>query len=1537
MPAPSASLVRRGAPAQNGGVNIFGAATQEWFEGSFAAPTAVQRDGWQAIASGAHTLLLAPTGSGKTLAAFLWCIDRLAGRLTADSTRVLPGVRVVYVSPLKALVYDIERNLRAPLAGIAGVAERAGQTLVMPRVAVRTGDTSQTDRRRQARHPAEILVTTPESLYLILGSGARETLRTVDTVIVDEVHAVAPTKRGAHLALSLERLASLTTTDPQRIGLSATAQPVSEVGRFLGGDRAVSVVDAAMAPVLDIRIVVPVPNMERPDVGRPPKSEPRNRSGPSVEGASLGPEPDRGHVNADPPTSIWPAIYPELLALIRAHHSTIIFTNSRGLCERLAHRLNEQAGCELVRAHHGSIAHHQRTQIEEMLKEGTLRAIVATSSLELGIDMGAVDLVVLVESPGSVARGLQRVGRAGHGVGEISAGRIFPKYRGDLLESAVVVREMLDGHIEPLRVPRNPLDVLAQQLVAMCALDPWRVPDVETLVRRTASFAELGRAGLVATLDMLSGRYPSVDFADLKPRLSWNRETDVLTGRRGSRMLALVSGGTIPDRGLYAVHLGPDGARVGELDEEMVHESRPGQTFTLGASTWRIEEITRDRVIVSPAPGETGTLPFWKGEGPGRPIELGRTLGAFVRELTSKPSDGAVAWLKQQYALDTWAAENLRRYVSDQQEATGEVPTDRTLIIERFRDELGDWRICILSPFGARVHAPWALAVEASLSAHMGFEVQSLWSDDGIVLRLADADELPAADLLVPDPDTVEDRLIEQLGHSALFASRFRENAARALLLPRRRPGGRTPLWAQRLRAQNLLAVVRQHPSFPIVLETYRDCLQDVFDLPALKALLHAVRRREIRVVDVETRSASPFARSLVFAYVDTYMYESHAPMAETRAHALALDRSMLRELLGHEELRALLDAGEMEALEAELQWIAASHQARHADGLHDMLRRVGDLTLEEIGLRCAEDPEPWLATLAADHRAVRIDVGAADRPRWIAIEDTALYRDALDAVPPADVPAVFLEARSDDYGAPLEALLVRWARTHCPFVTRTVAHRYGLMPHRAQQALESLVAGDRLLQGEFRPGGLEQEWCDPDVLRRLRLRTLARLRNEVSPVESAVLARFLPAWHGIGVSAPAAARLLEVIAQLEGMPLSFKALEQAILPARVQGYQPRMLDELGAMGQVVWVGHGALGNTDGRIALYRRERVALLLEPDLAGGNTADETHLDHTAGGADLAGGNAAEASDHEGALCSGIVAHLTRRGASFQFELSAACGHPKERDLLDAMWQLVWAGRVTNDTFQPLRALGTRGRSQGGRRRARSTGRVVGGRWSVVDDLLRGGPEPTPPSPTERAHTRAQTLLARWGVVCRSVVTAEALPGGFTSVYPVLRAMETAGKARRGYFVEALAGAQFAYPGAVDRLRAARALPAEPHALALSAIDPANPYGVLLPWPQPTLAGAAAPRRAAGRTVILVNGEPVIYVERDGRHLTTFAAAKEADNALHAARALIDVARRKRGQMLRVERIDGESARSGPWAATFMQAGFKPDYRGLTLEVR
>jgi ATP-dependent helicase Lhr and Lhr-like helicase len=1462
----------------------FSARTREWFEGAFSGPTPAQSQAWPAIASGEHVLISAPTGSGKTLAAFLWAIDRLAGERVAGSGR---HIGLVYVSPLKALSYDIDRNLRVPLRGI-------GADL---KVAVRTGDTPQRERQAMLREPPDILITTPESLYLMLTGRAQELFAGTESCIVDEIHAVASTKRGAHLALTLERLSAAAGRDVQRIGLSATQKPLEEIARFMVGPaRTCRIVDTGIRKELDLEIRVPVESMVEPDATPAPDLDPL------VGGA----EATR--------RSIWPAIYPELVELVNAHRSTILFVNNRRAAERLALRLNELAEHEIARAHHGSLAREERLVVEEMLKAGELPCLVATSSLELGIDMGAVDLVIQVESPKSVARGLQRIGRAGHSVGDVSRGRIFPKFRADLLECAVVARRMRDGEIETTVVPRNALDVLAQQIVAIAAAAsddrPVNVEELHALVTRTHSYAELSRTQLENVLDMLDGRYPSSEFSELRPRIVWDRVKGTLRARPGARQLAVTNAGTIPDRGLYSVTL-PDGRRVGELDEEMVYEARPGQTFLLGASTWRIEEIGRDRVIVTPAPGLPGAVPFWKGDGIGRPKELGEAIGAFSRWAVEQTPQAVEA----SYDLDGRAANNLIEFLREQQEATRVVPSDRAVVVERFRDEIGDWRLCVLSPFGGRVHAAWGLALSARIRDQLGLESDAIWSDDGIIVHLPDAEEPPGADLVMLEPDEVEDAVVAELAASALFGARFRENAARALLIPRARPGKRTPLWQQRLKSQSLLEVARKYGEFPIILETYRECLRDVLDVPGLVELLTALHRRELSLVEVETPTASPFASSLLFDYVATYMYEGDTPNAERRAAALSLDRDLLRELLGQEELRDLIDPGALEQVEDDLQFRSSVRQATSRDGLHDVLRGVGDLTVDEARLRVVEglDALSMLEDLRGERRAVVIRL--AGEERWIDAADAGLYRDALGASPPGGLPAAFLE----DVPDALSRIVRRYAATHGPFTAEDLRVRYAVDCSAVLGGLER--SGD-LVRGELRPGGSEREWCDPEVLRRLRRASLAVLRREVEPVDPRALARFLPAWQGVDRHPPTGAgvdRLREVLVPLQGLAVPPEVWERDVLPRRAGAYSPSWIDQLCASGELVWIGAGALGRNSGRVVLYFREDLPVLGPP-------ASRPPAQRGAGG-----GTGAEFAAHE-ALRARLAA-----GACFFTDLLVDVDLAPE-ELQEALWDLAWAGDATNDAFAPLRAPRlTLARAQrervrssarpgrfAARRRGAGASAQVQGRWSLTESLFRPAVDPA-----ARRRAQAELLLERYGILTREQVRAEGVPGGFSAIYPELSQLETLGIARRGYFVEGLGGAQFALPGAVERLRGVSRDEETP--IVLAAVDPAQPYGAALAWPTTTESRRLA--RVPGAYVVLAAGEPIVYLERGGRALQTLVGPD--DPRLEPALvALVDAVRSGRFKRLALEKVDGAPALDSPLGEALVRLGFQEGPRRLTL---
>jgi ATP-dependent Lhr-like helicase len=1487
-------------------LSLFHPVTAEWFRAVFDQPTSPQKLGWPAIASGDSTLILAPTGTGKTLTAFLWCIDKLMLQPQPDEEE---ACRVIYISPLKALAVDVERNLRSPLAGIANMARRAGIAVREPEISVRTGDTAQRDRARFRRHPSEILITTPESLYLLLTSESALSLRRVDTVIIDEIHALVPTKRGAHLALSLERLEALTEKKVQRIGLSATQRPLEEVAHFLAGAdastkkkaatpetkdsstatpdqenaqeiavrfRPVTIINASEPKKLELRIEVPVEDMAR--LGQLEELP----SG----AASQGPKR----------TSIWSAIHPRLLEIVRQRTSTIIFVNSRRVAERLAGAINELANETIARAHHGSLAAVQRSEIEELLKAGQIKALVATSSLELGIDMGAVDLVIQIEAPPSVASGMQRIGRAGHQVGAASEGIIFPKYRADLIACAAVTRAMHEGLVESTRYLRNPLDVLAQQMVATVAQSPlvsrtprkkkeapllstMTVDELYALVRSAAPFASLARGTFEGVLDLLAGRYPSDEFAELRPRLTWDRITNVLTPRDSAKYLAIMNGGTIPDRGLYGVFLsGTEGSkpiRVGELDEEMVFESRTGDTFILGASTWRIDEITHDRVLVTPAPGEPGKMPFWHGDAAGRPLEFGRRIGALIREIRELPRNAALSRLVREHDLDPGAAENLLRFLADQELATTVVPDDRNIVIERVKDELGDWRICVLTPFGSRVHAPWAMAITGRIRASGGPDVESMWADDGFVLRFPDSDAAPDADTILLDPAEANDLVLRQLGSTALFAAKFREAAARALLLPRRRATGRTPLWQQRKRAYDLLAVASRYPSFPILLEAYRECLRDVFDMPAFQEVLRAIGNRNIRIHVADSRTPSPFASSLLFSYVANYIYDGDAPLAERRAQALSIDQEQLRELLGDADLRELLDSGAIFEVEEQLQLLGENMRVRNADGINDLLLRLGDLTREEV-LKRLESPAIAIHVERLLRAKRLLEVKIAGTKRLIAVEDAARYRDALGIpLPPGIAKSLLAPVQK-----PVLEIVRRYARTHGPFTLLEAASRFGLDPAQTEAVLRELVLDSRIIEGAFRPGGMHREWCDAEVLRMVRRKSLAKLRKEVEPVEQQMLARLSTHWQGVLQKRRGLDALLDTIDSLQGSPLPASLLETAILPSRLNNYQQGDLDTLIAAGEVVWCGLDPIGEHDGRIAIYLSDRIKTLLPPSRP---IASDTPL-----------------TPREQSL----LDQLTRGGAAFFAQLHDAMGGGFPGETLDALWSLVWRGLVTNDTFHALRAYvakpttarpAKRQHNLPAFRSRRTTPPSAQGRWALLPQ-----PDASAADATLWSAAIANQLLTRYGILTRESIVQENLPGGFSAVYDALKVLEESGRIRRGYFVAGLGATQFALPAAVDLLRSLRnnVRLEKAEMVILAATDSANVYGSVLRWPQ---AAEAAPdeketidttprmlSRSVGANVILRNGELVAYMRRNNPNLQVFLPADEPERG-QAARDL------------------------------------------------
>lgn len=1527
-------------------LGLFRPQVATWFKDVFAQPSPVQEQAWRAIAAGDNALVVAPTGSGKTLAAFLWALN---GLVEQAGQQALPvggtakgvshgGVKVLYISPLKALGVDVENNLRAPLTGISRTAQRLGLDLPDISVGVRSGDTPAAERARQLRRPPDILITTPESAYLMLTSKAAGILKNVDTVIIDEIHALAGSKRGVHLSLTLERLARL-AGDVQRIGLSATVRPLETVAHFLGGQRPVELIappgrkkwELSVRVSVDDMADLPVPE-EGSTIGEAVVDDPLGLSGAPLGEESALPQQK----------SIWPFIEQSLYEQIQQHRSTLVFVNSRRTAERLTSRINElwamehdpdslspelrrdpaqlmksvdvagKAPAVIARAHHGSVSKEERATTERMLKEGSLKAVVSTSSLELGIDMGAIDLVVQVESPPSVASGLQRVGRAGHSVGAVSQGTFYPKHRSDLVQTAVTVERMRSGMIEELKVPANPLDVLVQQTVAAVAVEDIDVDEWYATVRRAYAYRDLDRDVFDSVIDLASGIYPSADFAELKPRIVFDRATGMMSARPGAQRVAVTNAGTIPDRGMFGIFLlGGEGnpRRVGELDEEMVYESRVGDVFTLGASSWRIEDITRDQVIVTPAPGHTGRLPFWTGDTEGRPFELGQALGEFRREIREHP--------ERMPDLDDRARSNLLGYLNEQEEATGSIPDEKTLILERFRDELGDWRVILHTPFGRGVNAAWALAVGQRVAERTGMDAQAVAGDDGIVLRLPEADNEPDGSLFIFDADEIEQIVTEQVGGSALFASRFRECAARALLLPRRNPGKRAPLWQQRQRAEQLLDVARKYPSFPIILETVRECLRDVYDLPALREVMEALNLRRIRVAEVTTDQPSPFSSSLLFNYTGAFMYEGDSPLAEKRAAALALDPALLAKLLGTVELRELLDAEIIQEVHDQLQWV---DRARTSEELADVLRILGPVDVDKLSVHTTfEDP----LTVARANLAGRVmEVRIGGRAHLAQVPDAPLLRDGLGVPVPPGVPA-----QQSTITDALEQLIARWSRTRGPFVLRDLAEAFGLGAGAAHQAMQPLIRDGRIIEGRYRQGVDEQEYCAAAVLKIIRSRSLAIARAQTQPVSQSAFARFLPDWQqvaAIGQRAPlrGADGVFTVVEQLAGVRLPASAWESMVLPGRVGDYSPLHLDELTSAGEVLIVGAGTAGARDPWIMLLPADYAAELL-PDIEeeGLSMVQETALE------------------------------VLRRGGGFHFQDIADQVPATPDELREAMWGLVEMGLVSPDGFAPVRARLAGGKTahKAKRRPTRSRlrmGRAGIPRQQVPPDMV-GRWALTPAGSTDattRSLTRGETWLERYGVLTRGSVVAEAVTGGFALAYRVLSGFEQSGKAMRGYLVEGLGASQFSTPAIIDRLRAHADSPDvqgwpsgshDPAVHVLAAADPANPYGASLPWPE------QGPSRAAGALVVLIDGLLLAHITRGGKTLTTFfgslpAGLEVGEEELVSVlvRALSSVVSQGAMTPLTVEKMNGRAALESPLLPAMRSAGASLTPRGVRI---
>lgn len=1545
----------------SGMLTLFHPVVQRWFVESLGKPTPAQEAAWPQTVAGRHTLLLAPTGSGKTLAAFLAGINRLiferpdaepAGTAGSAAHSAAGGVKLLYVSPLKALGADVERNLLRPLDGLEAVAAREGVPFHRPQVGIRSGDTSAKERAAQLRRAPEILITTPESLYLLLTSQARRLLRSVETIIVDEIHTLVATKRGAHLFVSLERLEEERRKfDParpaaQRIGLSATLRPLDEAARLLGGaeagredndsdrlipvPRPVEIVAIERRRSLELSVEVPVEDMAQP-AGTISVTPGAQRAATKDAAATLT------------LPSIWPAIFPRLVELIRSHRSTLVFANSRRLAERIAAAINQEAGEELALAHHGSIAKEARRGIEERLKRGELPAIVATSSLELGIDMGAIDLVVQMEAPPSVSAGLQRIGRSGHHIGGVSEGVLFPKFRGDLLACAAAVERMRGGDVETSRPLKNPLDVLAQQVVAIVAGGRIHEDQVLRIIRRAAPFHDLPRAAFDGVLDLLSGRYPSDEFSGMRPCLFRDDETRMLMPRRGTQRLAILNGGTIPDRGLYGVFFQAEAdqpaSRVGELDEEMVFECRVGDVIQLGATTWRIIEITHDRVLVLPAPGEPGRMPFWRGEGPGRPLEFGEAIGALIRRLLEKSRAAAETQLREDYQLNENAARNLMSYLHEQRAATGDVPHDRMVLIECFRDETRSWRVAVLSPFGQQVLAPLAMVMTERLRERSSGEVDVMWTADGILFRLPGSDERPDPALLFPSSDEVETLVVKALSGTSLFAARFREAAGRALLLPRRAPGRRTPLWLQRRKAADLLRAASKYPAFPILLEAYRECLRDLFDLEGLRRFLQRIEDRQIDVRMIETDAPSPFASSLMFSFTGTLMYSGDVPLAERRAQTLHLDQSQLRQLLGSARYRELLDPDVIAQVEQERQRLDGRFPVRDAEGLHDLLRTLGDLSLDELAARAVADCPALLQELA--DRKLILEIKVAGDARWIIVEDAVRYRDGLGVKLPRGTARRLLQPVDD----PLLDLVARYARTHGPFTTADVQTRFGVEDEPLRSVLLQLERDGRIVAGEFRPGCQGAEWCDVEVLGVLKRRSLAALRRQIEPVSAAAFVRFQLDWQSITRPKRGLDGLLDVIEQLQGLSFPVSVLERDILPARLEKYRRSDLDELCAAGEVIWQGAG-----EGRVKLFLADRFVELSGLPMRAGSRDSRTDCDRP--GAEHAFGSSPDTAGQ-------IRELLRQRGALFFDAIHAVTGGFRN-EVLQTLWELVWSGEITNDSFRPVRSVlaGAKSAVQRPARRdargfrSRRSMSLPGseGRWSLLPESV-SVEQHSSAVEAGRLKSLVELWLKRYGLVTKELLANEDLPGGgYAPVYRVLRLMEEAGRIRCGLFVAGMGAAQCALPGVADRLRESReALHSSESAsrgvrdsvevhhrnagrspaccVVLSALDPAWPGGTAVEWPA-VADEEARPQRAAGARVVVLRGELIGYLNRSGERLTTFLPSEsEVDSHRERLTALVEALAglTRDGTPLTLTQIDGQPAQTSVLAPVFERHGF------------
>ncbi len=1561
-------------------LDVFSPAVQQWFRQTFGQPTPPQVQGWPAIQRGDNTLILAPTGSGKTIAAFLWGIDQIYRELEAGTAP--RGVRLLYVSPLKALNNDVYRNLDVPLDGIRRTAQAMGIELPPLLTAVRTGDTPANMRAAMLRKPPHILITTPESLYLMLTSDkARALFRSVATVIVDEIHTVCGNKRGVHLALSLERLQQLVSQPVQRIGLSATQRPLDEVARFLGG------YETTGSGVRDqgsgIRPAFPVPGSSDPGPRIPDPGTPRPVT---IVDAGYRKPLDLEVITVVedlrdlPANSIWPLVIPRVAQMIHDHTTTLIFTNSRRLAERTAERLNVQLVSEEqglvapgsgemlapgglapdlgfmargatggpIRAHHGSISRTTRLQLETDLKAGRLPALVGTSSLELGIDIGSIDLVVQLQSPKGVARGLQRIGRSGHLVGQTSVGRIFATHREDLIEAAATARAMLHGEVEPTHTPQNCLDVLAQQIVAMTGVEDWPVDDLYRLVRQAYPYHNLSCAAFSAVLDMLSGKYPSEAFREFRPRISWDRVNNVLHALPGSKLMAVCNGGAIPDRGVFSATLADGKTKIGELDEEFVYETRAGDVFALGSHTWRVTEITADKVVVRDAPGAVPRMPFWRGDAMWRDYELGVEIGRFRREVAERIHDPDLGqWLKQECALDDNSIQNIISYVQSQVESVGTISSDKTIVVEIFADAVGEPRMVVQSPFGGKVNGPWGVALGSALREQTSIDVEVQSNDDGIMIRFPGSETLPATDVVKRlGPEEARQRLLRDLVDSAVFGAQFRMNAARSLLLPRSRIGKRTPFWLQRMKAKDLLAAARRFEDFPIIAETYRDVLRDVMDMEHLLQVLAAIQRGEIQVVEVETAAPSPVAAGLLSAFIAIYMYEHDTPRAERELQTLSLNRELLDDLLDEPALSRLLRPEAISQEWERLQRTAPQTRARTVEELAQVLDTLGDLRESEVCSRCDGDWQAWLRQLLDQGRIVRAALPAerGEELRWLPVDGYPEYRDAFalkDIALRAEVAA--LHYAGDDARL---AILRRMLRNSGPLTRADISQRYSFDDAWLAAALDQLVAAREAARGRYAPDVSEPQWCARRNLESIHRRTLSILRHEVQPVSLYVYADFLSRWQYAHPSTrlSGAPGLTRVLQQMRGLPRPGATWERDLLPVRLAGYDAGDMEALCQSGELVWVGSGGKEP--------RRSRVRFFFRGEGAGF----------------LAEQPPAEAIEALSEPAHKVYDFLKAEGACFFADLGRGLRTTPPSAIGEALTELVMAGLVTNDTLQGMREVIQFGsapaqpariassleedlRQKLGERRSTSlysrhdarrhaSERVARpprwvGRWALV---YRSSILGNPLNEDDRAMYQARQLLARHGIVSYASMEREDDTLDWAAISAVCQRLEMRGEVRRGYFIEGLPGIQYALPDAVESLRAAKDSEDDSIVL-LNATDPANLFGGETSVGPMTAAGPLRFSHVPSTYVALWRGQPILVAENSAASLTTTTAAQNAP--LQAAvEALVAHLTSPGGlcgspRRISVSEWNGEPVLRSPGQQLLEAAGFYRDAPAMTWD--